>query len=450
MYVYVFCVYLMKCVVQVSDRDIEMVASAVTVGTRQGHHAAFLLWKEYLDGTDDYLGTDLFLDHLEMASHSILINRFLDWLIASKEIPPSTAGRMVTSVRHHFQNYHRSTVAFDCAQVRKAKKSSLTGKSHIRFVERSGKAGPLPFTIDLAAMARVSHWESASATVDMKMTYIGVALGVATGSRPGEIAYAGPYVGNPKFPKARAEDHRYFTTDLIFESQVRDDGGQSIFTYKEARELPHPRPLFELVRLTQDSSKTSDGRADGLTHYFTAGDNEMEAQFFNDFISWMLDVCQLPLDVAGGHMICSRYACVSHDTSRWTHKMLTTKMYAGLIKLIASQNNLPEDCFSGKSPRVNAVTSAKMAGAGGGLVTGHASHSGASHYYRNIHSTGSRSTGEDDLLRGLPYGATVNAFSIQSRLSVRDLQRSVSQSHRLALGRRDPAGEADQSKEGRK
>ena len=104
---------------------------------------------------------------------------------------------MVTSVRYHSQNYHRSTVAFDCAQVLKAKKSALTGNSHIRFVERSGKAGSLPFTIDLAAMARVSHWEGTLATVDMKMTYLGVALGVATGSRSGGIAYEGPSVGDP-------------------------------------------------------------------------------------------------------------------------------------------------------------------------------------------------------------------------------------------------------------
>ena len=181
----------MKCVVQVSDRDIEMVASAVTVGTRRGHHAAFILWKDYLTVDGAYPGSDLFLDQ-NSGSHTILINRFLDWLITARKISPSTAGRMITSVRHHFQNHHRSTESFDSVQVQKAKKSALNSTSHVRFVDRLGKAEPLPFTIDLTAMARLSHWEDASATVDMKMTYIGVALGVATGSRPGEIAYAGP------------------------------------------------------------------------------------------------------------------------------------------------------------------------------------------------------------------------------------------------------------------
>ena len=271
----------------------------------------------------------------------------------------------------------------------------------------------------------------------MKMTYIGVALGVATGSRPGEIAYAGPYVGDPKYTNARAEDHRYFTTDVILESQVRQDGGQAIFTYNEARKLPHPRPVFELIRMTKDSSKTSGGKADGLTHYFTRG-NEMETQFFDDLISLMLDLCQLPLDTPGGHMICSRSAFVSRQVSRCTIKMLTTKMYTALIKLVAAKNNLPEDCFSGKSTRVNAVTSATMAGAYAGAVTGHASLSGASHYHRNIHSKRSKSTEDHDLLRGLPSGATVNAFSIKPVLKVQDLQRSVAQSQRLAMGRRGP------------
>jgi len=424
-------------VVQVSDRDIELVAGAVTAGTRQGHHAAFLLWKVFIGATDDCPETDPFLDQMEVNSRSIFINRYLDWLITSNRITPSVASRMVTSVRHHFQNYHRSTEAFDGIQVRNAKKSVQKGTVQARFVERLGKAGPLPFTIDLTAMARASHWADYRATVDMKMAYIGVALGVATGSRPGEIAYAGPYVGDPKYTNARAEDHRYFTTDVILESQVRQDGGQSIFTYNEARKLPHPRPVFELIRMTKDSSKTSGGRADGLTHYFTRG-NEMETQFFDDLISWMLDLCQLPLDTPGGHMICSRSACVSQQASKWTTKMLTTKMYAALIKLIASQNNLPVECFSGKSTRVNAVTSATMAGAYAGAVTGHASLSGASHYHRNIHAKRSKSTGDNDLLRGLPSGATVNAFSITPLLSVQDLQRSVSQSQRLALGRRDP------------
>ena len=426
-----------NCVVQVSDRDIEMVAGAVTAGTRQGHHAAFLLWKSFIDTTDNYPGRDPFLEQMDENSRSICINRFLDWLITSNRITPSVAGRMVTSVRHHFQNYHQPTEAFDSIQVRNAKKSVLKGTLHVRFVERLGKAGPLPFTLDLTEMARDSYWRDPGATVDMKMTYIGVALGVATGSRPGEIAYAGPYVGDPKYTKARAEDHRYFTTDVILESQVRQDGGQAIFTYNEARKLPHPRPVFELIRMTKDSSKTSGGKADGLTHYFTRG-NEMETQFFDDLISWMLDLCQLPLDTPGGHMICSRSAFVSRQASRCTIKMLTTKMYTALIKLVAAKNNLPEDCFSGKSTRVNAVTSATMAGAYAGAVPGHASLSGASHYHRNIHSKRSKSTEDHDLLRGLPSGATVNAFSIKPVLKVQDLQRSVAQSQRLAMGRRGP------------
>jgi hypothetical protein len=123
-------------VVQVSDRDIELVAGAVTAGTRQGHHAAFLLWKGFIDATDDCPGTDPFLDQMEENSRSIFINRFLDWLITSNRIAPSVAVKMVTGVRHHFQNYHRPTEAFDGVQVHNAKKSVQKGTVPTRVVER--------------------------------------------------------------------------------------------------------------------------------------------------------------------------------------------------------------------------------------------------------------------------------------------------------------------------
>jgi len=420
-----------------------MVARGVTEGTRQGYQASFTLWKEFLEKDDTYRSDDPFLDNMEVMSHTILINRFLDWLISNQQIKPTVACRLITGVRHHFQTFHRTTATFDSEQVQKAKKNALKCTAHIRYVERIDRSGPaLPFTTELTVMARVSHWEGPQATIDMKMTYIAVALGVATGSRPGEIAYAGPYVGDPKYPKAKAQDHRYFTTDLIFESQIRPDGGQSIFTYDEARALPRPRIGFELIRLTKGSTKTSSDMADGMTHYFTRG-NEMETQFFDDFMLWLLEMCRLPLGVTGGHMICSRVVNTTRRPNEDSHKMLTTKMYSGLIKLVAHQNNLPTECFSGKSPRVNAVTSAEMAGADGRKITGHRSSSGASHYSRNIH--GSCSTGSRDTRLGLPIGSSTNAFSVPCLLSVQDLQRSVAQTQRLKFSRRNLGEGTDHS-----
>ena len=420
-----------------------MVARSIKEGTRRGYQASVQLWHEFLAKDDTYRIEDPFLDKLDLSSHTILINRYLDWMILCKRMTPTVACRMITGVRHHFQIFHRTTTAFDSELVQKAKKSATLCTAHIRLVDQVGRRGPaLPFTIELLAMARTSHWECSYATVDMKMTYIGVGLGVASGSRPGEIAYAGPYVNDPKYPNARAEDHRYFTTDLVLESQIHPDGSQSIFTFDEARALPRPRIDFELIRLTKNSSKTSGGDTDGTTHFFTKG-NDMETQFFNDLVEWLLDLCCLPTGVTGGHMICSRLIYLPERPDKPSLKMLTTKMYTSLIKLIAQQNHLPVDCFSGKSPRVNAITSAKMAGADGRKITGHKSSSGASHYLRNIH--GSYSPASHDTAMGLPSGSSTNALSIPCLLSVQDLQRSVSQNQRLRFSRRDLTGGADHS-----
>jgi hypothetical protein len=421
-----------------------MVARGITAGTRQGYHAAFALWGEFVEGSDDCQTGDLYLDNVEITSHPILINRFMDWAVVTKGVAPTVAVRMVTGVRHYFQISHHPTESFDCEQVHKAKRTTLSGTGHIRHVERIGRGEPLPFTVELAAKARESHWADPRATVDMKMAYIGVALGVAGGFRPGEIAYTGPYVGDPTYPKAKAEDHRHFTTDLVFESQIHAEGGQSIFTYDEARMLPAPRPIFELIRLTTDSSKTSRGKADGFTRYFAPG-TDMETQFLNDLTRWLLDLCNLPVGEPGGHMICSRYACVSKQIHLSTYKKLTSKMYVDLIKLVARQNSLPESCFSGKSPRVNAITSAEMAGMDGSNTTGHQSAGGAAAYARNIHSK--KSAKKIGQRLGLPGGSFTNAFAVPLQLSVQDLARAVSQRQCLVRGRSNLASKVDYSKQ---
>jgi hypothetical protein len=169
----------------------------------------------------------------------------------------------------------------------------------------------------------------------------------------------------------------------------------------------------------------------------------MENQLFNYLVEWLLDLCCLPTGVTGGHMICIRLIYLPGRLDKPSLKMLTTKMYTSLIKLIAQQNHLPVECFSGKSPRVNAITSAKMAGADGRKITGHKSSSGASHYLRNIH--GSHSPAFHDTVMGLPSGSSTNALSIPCLLSVQDLQRSVSQNQRLRFSRRDLTGGADHS-----
>jgi hypothetical protein len=217
------------------------------------------------------------------------------------------------------------------------------------------------------------------------MTYIGVATGVCLGLRPGEAAYAGPYLGDPDHPNATALDHTYYLRDLLLE--VTDDV-EGVYCYDAYRALTRRgnRPAIDLITFVKDTSKTSRGDPDGLTHHVTRG-NPTETTYFEDLLRW-IDIND---NDDGDNMLFSRWAYVSRDPRRRTHKKLTTHMYTTAIKGVAQAHDLPEIYFSGKSPRVNAITNSELAGNSSlrsRRVTGHRTESAARHYLHPGIATG--------------------------------------------------------------
>jgi len=49
-----------------------------------------------VEGSDDCQAGYLYLDNVDITSRSLLINRFMDWAVVTKEVIPTVAGRMVT------------------------------------------------------------------------------------------------------------------------------------------------------------------------------------------------------------------------------------------------------------------------------------------------------------------------------------------------------------------
>jgi hypothetical protein len=403
-----------------------MVAGGVTAGTRKTYKQAPLLWDEYRAQDPTLLPGDVFLDRISPWSHAVVINRFLEWMITARErgtLNPASACRIITGLRFHFITAHRSSAPFDCEQVSKAKVDCRSGLRHTKWATSRSGLQTLPFTVGLLANLRSTHWAGQSADLDSKMIYIGVATGVCLGLRPGEAAYCGPYFGDPHYPEATALDHTYFLRDLLFEVTSEVDGVYSYDTYLTYPDLN--RPPIDLITFTKDTSKTSRGEPDGLTHHVTRG-NPTETQFFEDLLEWV----HINGNDDGNHMLFSRNAYVSRDPNRRSHKKLTYYMYSTAIKGVAKSHDLPVELFSGKSPRVNAVTNSEMAGNSSlrtRQVTGHRSESAARHYLHVGLATAPTSI-------GTPFGAmpfptptmtssTSTSFAVPCAISVASLKR---------------------------
>jgi hypothetical protein len=259
------------------------------------------------------------------------------------------------------------------------------------------------------------------------MIYIAVATAVCFGLRPGEVANVGPYLGDPKFPNATAADHRYLWRDVTFE--VGDvEGG--LYSYESFHIHLDPKPPVDLIIFTKESSKTSQGEFDGLQHGISRG-NDMETLFFDDFIEWA-SICGSP---SGDNMIFSRMDRVSRVASRWTLKNLTSRDYSAAIKAVAAAHDLPVECFSGKSPRVCAITNSTMAGHSSlytRRITGHASEGAALHYLHSLSGTTAgkpdtpvRDRDPSDPVHERRPGSTATTFADPNMIPLASLKRAV-------------------------
>ena len=396
----------------------ETVARGVTIGTRQSYRAAPTLWQEYGKTEGAYPADDPFLERMPQESALLILVRFLNWMVEVKGLPPQPACKVFTGLRFQFVIAFKSIAYFRSEQVAMAKKGHRASTRHVRFVSRRN-GQPLPFLLDLLEDLRSSYWCHPDATIDMMMAYISVAFGVCLGTRPGEVSSDGPYIGET--PKARKEDHRYYLCDLLFEAQTLEEG---LYTFEEYLALPFPRPSLDLIKVTKESSKVSGRQADGLVHYLTRG-NEMETKFFNDLIRWIFELCGV---TDGNTVLFSRNARVSKDPNRVTNLKLTTKMYTEAMRTVAVQHDLPEDCFTGKSPRIFAGTNTAAAGRSEihtQNLLGHSSVKSSIQYQSLIAS--SRAGGVHVPDPNWTPGATVTSFADPCMFSVADLKRNVKQ-----------------------
>ena len=395
--------------------------------------------------------SDSFLDHVHPRSKTVVLNRFLDWMVNLRPaglVKPHAACKILTGLRFLFNKNHRPTDPFDAPPVTLARAAVKKEDRHVRFLSRSG-GQPLPFNTTLVSTLRASHWFSVESTVDTMMQYIGVATGVCLGLRTGEASYTGPYVGDPKHPKAKEEDHRYFMRDLLFEDSTDEAG--TLLRYEELRVAPaHVKSSIDLVVFVKDSSKTSKGETDGLKHFITRG-NEMETTYFEDLMTWV-HRCNLP---DGNHMLFSRVAYVSKDPKKGTYKKLISKDYVQAMRSAALEHGLPPDCFTGKSARIFAVTNSAMNGDTSlrtRQITGHASEAGALAYLhpiagssvanRKVPVPDQRPTA--DLVGNVQIaGNTVTAFGSRDLISIAALKRSISETSTVRAMGADPLKRAN-------
>ena len=93
------------------DADRAMVMGGVASNTLRTYRGAPSLWKEFLSvpgcGLDP---SDTYLTKMDLESQSVVINRFLNWMISGRSggcLRPNSACRMITALRFWFVVAHR-------------------------------------------------------------------------------------------------------------------------------------------------------------------------------------------------------------------------------------------------------------------------------------------------------------------------------------------------------
>ena len=220
-------------VAAVTERDVELVAGAVTAGTRANYASAPLMWAAYgRDSPAGYSLHDPFLSTYSPSEQALTLCRFLSWMVEKQAVRPSVAIRLFTGLRFHFITHYHSIAMFSDPALVMAKRTMAQAHPVGRWASRPHGEAPLPFIEEFIVQMRERYWAAHTATLFMKMQYIAAAFMNVFDRRPGEVAYQG---------KNKA-DHRFCWEDLVLELKYPDDGGvlAEVLIIKEYLALPNP------------------------------------------------------------------------------------------------------------------------------------------------------------------------------------------------------------------
>ena len=200
-------------------------------------------WKEYraseLESSDEWV---YMLSFDERDVVLVLID-FLKWLIEVKELPASVACHQLTGVRDDFRCHVSSEAPFKHYSLVAAKKS-WRALSREDIINRTVTFEKQPIVGTMIITLRVHYYHDA-ATLDQRMTYMGIVTAFNIALRPCELALDGSFFRKCKVTGElirKKQDHRFFLVDIYLET----DMGVAL-TSLQYVSTPLPRPRIDYM-----------------------------------------------------------------------------------------------------------------------------------------------------------------------------------------------------------
>jgi hypothetical protein len=321
-------------------------SKSVTTGTLKGYKAGWEEWHEYLRARgifDPYLRS-----HSEEEKVKLLCNLFRTRYVSGKR--GKEAYRIGAAVRKFYQINLQPIAFFEDPLTTGARTACRLSTDELRLAQRAGKGNDkLPVCWEMLSTMRDTHWTNCSwdhRGIDKRMTAIGALLAYELANRGGEATTVG----------GSSENHTIYNEQCVFrlEEPVVVDGKAHSGFQAGSVEFRKWVTLSNVASCEIGVASHKTGAAASHNVKVIARGNDRESELVDDLFEWCIrsgSTSQEPL--------LSRRVFTGYEI---THKSLTPKMMATLIKDTAQGLGLDRKEFANHSLRKGAVTQMKRSG----------------------------------------------------------------------------------------
>jgi len=319
----------------------------VTAGTLNRYKPGWVEWQGYLRErgiSDPYL-----IAHPEEEKIRLLCNLFRMRYNEGKR--GKAAYGIGASIRKYYQINFQPLGFFESSLATAARTACRLSTEELRAIQRSGKGNDkLPVFWEMLSIMKETHWTNRSwefPDIDLRMTAIGALLAYELANRGGEATSVGG---------AFTENHTIFNEQCAFrlEKAVIVDGKSHMGFLAGTSQFREWVKLSNVISCEVAVASHKAGVVASHNVKVIGRRNERESELLDDLFEWCLrsgSTSKEPL--------LSRRAFTGKVV---THKSLTPKMMATLVKDTARGLGLEEKEFGNHSLRKGAVTQMNASG----------------------------------------------------------------------------------------
>lgn len=311
---------------------------SVAAGTLKGYKAGWEEWRQYL--RDRGIANPYLQSYSEEGKVKLLCNLFRTRYMAGKR--GKGAYGIGAAIRKFYQINLQPIAFFEDLLTTGARTACRLSTDELRQAQRAGKGNDkLPVGWEVLSTMRDTHWTNCSWSypdIDKHMSAMGALLAYELANRGGEVTIVG----------GSAENHTRLEEPVVI------NGESHAGFLAGSAEFRQWVTLINVVSCEIDVASHKTGAVACHNVKVIARGNERESELLDDLFEWCIrsgSTSQEPL--------LSRWVFTGHEV---THKKLTPKMMASLIKDTAQGLGLDGREFANHSLRKGAETQMRRSG----------------------------------------------------------------------------------------